>query len=295
MPRDEDAWEPRRLPRAAPEALPLWWRLSESPEPPEELWCVGSPPGEELKTVAVVGSRRPSRYGLDACAEIVRGLAGYPIAVVSGLALGVDAAAHKAALEAGVPTIAVPGSGLAESALYPRANLSLARRIFAEGGCLLSELEPEEGAAPWIFPKRNRLIAALADAVVVVEAAERSGTVITACLALDYGREVLAVPGQIFSELSRGSNRLLAAGAAPACSAEDVLLAVGIEPRVAEREPPPDLAPDARELLSALGEPRTPDELAEILRWPYPRVAAAISVLELHGLAVESAGAVRRA
>jgi|SRR3989344_431772 len=288
--RAEGGWEPRVLPRQDP----FWERLSLAPDPPKEAWILGKPPDPSLKIVAIVGSRRPSAYGLSATAHLVRGLAGMPIAIASGLAFGIDAAAHQAAIDAGLPTVALPGSGLAERVIYPRSHLPLARRIVEAGGCLVSELAPEEGAAPWVFPKRNRLIAGISDAVVVVEAARRSGSVITADLALRENKEVLAVPGPIFSELSGGTNHLLSQGAAAATCANDILRAIGLERAEAPTTPPPDLVPDARNLLTALTTPLSFDDLADLLRWPPDRTLAAISILELHGLVEERLGLVRK-
>ena len=133
------------------------------------------------------------------CKHLIEGLRGYPIVIVSGLAYGADAAAHRAALEVGLPTVAVPGSGLDWDILYPRANVGLAREILKAGGALLSEEEPETKAADWTFPKRNRVMAGLSRATLIIEAKELSGSLITARLTVEYNRELLVVPGSIFS------------------------------------------------------------------------------------------------
>lgn len=279
------------------EAEPLWARLRETPYPPEKLWARGPVPElSTAKVVAFVGSRNATAYGLEAARHLVEGLRGYPVIVASGLALGVDAAALAAAVEAGLPTLALPGSGLSDEAIYPRTNLPLARRILRAGGGLLSEMAPDERAAPWSFPRRNRILAGTADAVVVVEAQPRSGTLITARLAIDYSREVLAVPGSIFSTRSAGANWLLSQGAAPARGAEDILRAVGIEPRGegSPAQPPPDLEPDAGALFAAIEQPMGRDSLADELGWDAARLAVAAATLELHGLAEESLGQLRR-
>lgn len=279
------------------EAEPLWARLRETPYPPEKLWARGPVPDVTAsKVVAFVGSRNATAYGLEAARHLVEGLRGYPVTVASGLALGIDAAALAAALDADLPTIALPGSGLSDEALYPRTNLPLARKILRRGGCLLSEMAPLDRAAPWSFPRRNRILAGVADAVVVVEAQPRSGTLITARLALDYSREVLSVPGSIFSTRSAGANWLLSQGAAPARDAEDILRAVGIEPREkgSPTSPPPDLDPDARALFAAIEHPTSRDDLADRLGWDAARLAIAAATLELHGLAEESLGSLRR-
>lgn len=284
-------------PRELPAGGAIWRRLAETPRPPDRLWARGDPSAlDVLKIVAIVGSRNATAYGLEAARHLASGLRGYPVAVASGLALGVDAAALEAAVEYGVPALALPGSGLSDEALYPRTNLPLARRILRSGGCLLSEMAPDERAAPWSFPRRNRILAGIADAVVAVEAQRPSGTLITSRLALDYSREVLAVPGSIFSSRSAGPNWLLSQGAAPARDADDILRAIGIEPRAPESSaaPPPDLDPDAAELLAALDAPASRDDLSQRLSWPPSRTAAALSLLEMSGLAEERAGLVSR-
>lgn len=277
----------------------IWARLRETPFPPERLFARGPLPDFRAgKIVAFVGSRNATAYGLEAARHLVEGLRGYPVTIASGLALGVDAAALGAAVEVGLPAFALPGSGLSDESLYPRTNLPLARKILRRGGCLLSEMAPDERAAPWSFPRRNRILAGISDAVVVVEAQQKSGTLITAKLALDYSREVLAVPGSIFSTRSEGANWLLSLGAAPARSAEDILRAVNIEPRPPEAAaalaPPPDLEPDAATLLAALDGSPSRDDLMERLGWPAARLAVALATLELHGLIGETLGRVRR-
>jgi DNA processing protein len=291
--------ETNELPAARP--LPpggaIWGRLAETPYPPDALWIRGEAPDlSSITVVAILGSRNATDYGLEAARHLVEGLRGYPVCVASGLALGIDAAALQTAVEVGLPTLALPGSGLSDEALYPRTNLPLARKILRRGGCLISEMAPEERAAPWCFPRRNRILAGLADAVIVVEAQRPSGTLITSRLALDYSREVLAVPGSIFSTRSDGANWLLSMGAAPARNANDILTAIGIEPRAAETAvpPPPDLDPDAATVLAALDDPTSRDDLIDRLGWPAARLAVALSTLELHGLAEERSSSLRK-
>ena len=184
-------------------------RLLEIPEPPEHLWLAGAPLSQETVHLAVVGSRKYSAYGKEACETIIAGLSGYDITIVSGLAIGIDTIAHESALSAGLRTIAVPGSGLDVKILYPRQNVRLAERILNEGGTLLSEFEPGFKATPYSFPMRNRIMAGLAQATLVVEAGEKSGTLITARLATDYNRDVLAIPGSMFSQMQREQTSLL--------------------------------------------------------------------------------------
>ena len=239
--------------------------LAEIPQPPTELYLQGNLPVPELKLIAVVGSRKYTSYGKQVVDTLICGLANYPIGIVSGLALGIDALAHEAALRAGLYTIAVPGSGLHESILYPASNRRLASRILESGGGLLSEYEPTTPAAPWTFPQRNRIMAGMSHATLMIEAAEKSGTLITARLASDYNRELLVVPGSIFSKNSAGTHQFLKLGATPITTAEDILLALGIE--VAESAPQTksaaheDLAPAEQAVLNALLEPTDRDTL----------------------------------
>jgi DNA protecting protein DprA len=206
----------------------LFKRFLEIPDCPEKIYVKGSMPGPHMHTVAIVGSRALTSYGKDAVEKLVEGLAGYSVSVISGLALGTDAEAHKNALKNNLHTIAVPGSGLAHNVIYPRTNYDLAVKILESGGLLLSEFEPDQASLPWTFPMRNRLMATLADVVLIVEASYKSGTMITARLALEYNREVLAVPGSIFSKTSEGTNRLISQGAKIVTCSEDILEALGI-------------------------------------------------------------------
>jgi len=203
--------------------------LSEIPQCPDKLFIKGELPDESFTYLTVVGARRADSYGEEVCKQIIEGLMGYKIAIVSGLALGIDGFAHRSAIRAGLPTIAVPGSGLGKNVLYPRSHLKLAEDIQASGGALLSEFPPDFRATPYSFPQRNRLMAGMSKAVLVIEAEEKSGTLITARLALDYNREVLAVPGSIFSRLSSGTNKLLKQGATPVVDSNDVLDILGFE------------------------------------------------------------------
>ena len=203
--------------------------LLEIPDPPNKLYVRGTLPSFEMRWLAVVGSRAMSQYGRQVCEHLISGLRGYPIVIVSGLAYGVDACAHKNALEAGLTTVAVPGSGLDWNVLYPRANAGLAREILKSGGALLSEFEPDLKATDYTFPQRNRIMAGLSHATLIVEAKEKSGSLITARLTAEYNRELLVVPGSIFSAESRGTHQFLKLGATPVTTPEDILRALGIK------------------------------------------------------------------
>jgi len=177
--------------------------------------------------VALVGTRQCTAYGRKAADELAFDLVGYGIAVVSGLAFGIDQASHEGALRGGGRTVAVLGSGI--DCVYPSRHESLARRIVDAGGCVLSEFLPWSGPQRHHFPQRNRIISGLSKAVVVVEAGSHSGALITAAYALEQNREVMAVPGSVFSQASIGAHELLQAGAAPALGALSVLAAIGAD------------------------------------------------------------------
>jgi DNA processing protein len=264
--------------------------LREIPEPPERLYTIGELPPPETKLLTIVGSRKYTPYGQRVCEKLVQELRGYPVSIVSGLALGIDAIAHEAALRAGLHTIAVPGSGLSESVLYPRTNVALARRIVDAGGTLLSEFSPDESAARWTFPKRNRIMAGLADATLVVEATERSGTLITARLALEYNKSVLSVPASIFDASSSGSNNLLVRGATPITSGKDILDVLNILPFESPTHTYDDCTQLEAGILRTLDQPRTRTELLAMLSTPIHELNTALTTLEIKGYVKESAG-----
>ncbi len=261
-------------------------RLATVSDPPLGLFVRGEPPAG--RAVALVGARRATTYGREVGEYLGRELAGAGVAVVSGMARGVDAAAHRGALAGGGATVAVWGAG--PDRVYPPEHGALAEEI-ARGGCLVTEYPPGAPPLPHHFPERNRVIAGLAEAVVVVEADERSGALITARLALDEGRDVLAVPGSVFSRLSAGPNGLLRAGAAPVLSADDVLGALGLPPRAgAPAAPESDLV-----ALIPAGEAVTVDRLAAGSGKPVAEVLEALLLLELAGtVAREADGRYRR-
>ena len=256
-------------------------------DPPPGLFLRGDADQELLSrpAVAIVGARACSGYGASVARIFGRELAAAGLVVVSGLARGVDAEAHRGALEAGGATVAVLGCGIDRD--YPAAHAELARRIAATG-LVVSEYAPGVEPAPWRFPARNRIIAGLSAVVAVVEARERSGALITADLALEEGREVFAVPGEITSALSAGTNALLKLGAAPLTSAADVLSCFGLEP-----EPAAAVAVEgaAATLLALLRDaPAGADELARRSGFDAGEVARALVELELAGLAAAADG-----
>ncbi|MEI6494986.1 MAG: DNA-processing protein DprA [bacterium] len=276
--------------------------LFEIPEPPKELYAEGNLPWEqdEYKYLTVVGSRKFSTYGRDACEKLIAGLAGYPIVIISGLALGIDTIAHKAALKARLTTIAVPGSGLERSVLHPHTNKRLADDVVSAGGCLLSEYEPLMPAGVHTFPRRNRIIAGMSDAVLVIEAGEKSGTLITARLATEYNRDCLAVPGSIFSPSSTGANWLITQGATPITSSEDVLNALHInikeEQENKQQKLFADLSPQEKVIIDLIAsEPITRDEIIMTCELSTSEINTLLMTMEIKGLIKEEMGEIRLA
>jgi DNA processing protein len=261
-------------------------------DPPQRLFLRGAATPELLTraAVAIVGARACSPYGAHVARMLAREVAAAGVVVVSGLARGIDAEAHRGALEGGGHTVAVLGSGIDRD--YPAAHAGLARAI-AERSLLVSEYEPGVEPAPWRFPARNRLIAGLAAATIVVEARERSGALITADFALEEGREVFAVPGEITSGLSKGTNDLLRLGATPLTSAADVLELFDLGPPVPAAA---EVAGTAERVLARLrAGPASVDELVRGSGLDAAAVTAALVELELAGLAAEGEGRYRAA
>ncbi len=277
----------RRLHRRAAGYPPL---LSVIPDPPAVIWLRGAAETELLArpAVAVVGARACSSYGRSVARSLGRELAAAGLVVVSGLARGIDAEAHRGALDADGLTVAVLGCGIDRD--YPAAHRELASRITAKG-LIVSEYEAGVEPAPWRFPARNRIIAGLCHATVVVEARERSGALITADFALEDGREVMTVPGEITSAVSAGSNALLRLGATPVTAAADVLEAYGIE---VQRVPPPVPGGLAGVVLGRLaGGSASIDDLARMIGTAPGDIAAALIELELAGSVTEDDGVYR--
>lgn len=210
-----------KINKISPQSTNYTKLLEHIPNPPKQLFFRGELPEKRIKSVAIVGSRKPTSYGREVAQKIASDLAKNGIIVVSGMALGIDGIAHTAALEAGGTTIAVLANGVDK--FYPSSHRGLGEKIISSGGAILSEYEPGTPALAHQFLERNRLVSGLADAVVVVEAAARSGTLSTATHALEQGKEVFAVPGNITSPLSEGCNKLIKMGAQPLTSTQDIL------------------------------------------------------------------------
>lgn len=285
-------------------ACGLRWIGRSQPGYPPRLEAIHDPPAGlfvrgggalsllERPSVAVVGARACSTYGREVAASLARELAAAGVVVVSGLARGVDAAAHCGALESGT-TVAVLGCGIDRD--YPSGHAQLAARIAADG-LILSEYAPGVEPAPWRFPARNRIVAGLADATVVVEARERSGALITADLALDEGREVFAVPGEITSHLSDGTNALLRLGAVPVTCVADVLDVLGVDPVEQTQTDTAAVLQEPRLAAvhaAVVDAPSTVDELVRRTGIAASNVASALTELELLGLVTEADGLYR--
>ena len=260
-------------------------------DPPLALFWRGADPASCAPALAVVGARRCTAYGERAASLIGREAAAAGVVVISGLARGIDAAAHRGALETG-RTAAVLAGGL--DRVYPGEHRSLAERIVDSGGCLMSEQPPGVPPLPWLFPFRNRLITGLSLATVVVEAALRSGSLASARHALDQGRDVFAVPGPIDSPTSAGPNRLLRQGASTFCEPADLGAVAGLErmheSRVDNNSKTKvisvaELAPDEARILTALSaRTATADEICMDTALDGTRVLALLTALELDGL-----------
>ena len=268
--------------------------LGEIPQPPKKLWMAGTLPPAGTKYLCVVGSRALTPYGRDVTARLISGLAGHPISIVSGLALGADTQAHRSALSAGLHTIAIPGSGLSEKAISPRSNLGLAKDIVASGGLLVSEHPPEYLPHPYDFPSRNRIMVGMADAVLMIEAGEKSGSLISARLAGEYGRELLCIPHRIGDANGFGSHLFLRLGATLVTESSHILEALRLTPTESHTKPLPLL--DERELhMWTLLE--TPKTKADLVRTSGLSAADTITVLvtlDLKGMVKEEYGLWRR-
>jgi DNA processing protein len=268
--------------------------LREIPEPPPVLFALGDLALLDRPAVAIVGSRDHSEYGGEVARALAWGAASSGLVVVSGMARGLDAVAHAAALDAGGATIGVLGNGL--GVIYPTANRALYQRV-AAGGLLLTEFPPGERPTAGSFPRRNRLISGLARVTVVVEAAEGSGALITAGTALDQGREVMVVPGNITSPSSVGANRLIRDGAAPLLSSDDLLehYPEAVRPAEGFAEPtrplPEGLAAGDRAIAELIGrDPVLLDDLVGRSGRPAGELLAALSALEITGVVEQRPG-----
>jgi DNA processing protein len=270
-------------------------QLGKIPDPPEKMHLWGAPPTEGNKLLAVVGSRKYTSYGREACESIITGLTGQPITIVSGLALGIDGIAHRTALNAGLQTFALPGSGLDKKVLHPHSHYSLAEEIVESGGGVASEYDNTMPAGTWAFPRRNRIMAGISHAVLVIEAERKSGTLITSRLATEYNRDVGAVPGPVTSPTSDGPHMLIRLGAALIRDANDVLEMLGLKsgdtPTLLDTD---DLSDEEKIFINLLADPLERDVLVRHSKLDISKANAILSLLEIKGLIIEELGEVRK-
>ncbi|MFZ2621316.1 MAG: DNA-processing protein DprA [Minisyncoccia bacterium] len=265
--------------------------LLEINDPPKSMRIIGDIPQTE-KYLAVVGSRKYSEYGKAVCEKLIEGLKGYSITIVSGLALGIDSIGHRSALKAGLPTVAIPGSGLGDKVLYPSSHKELAKQIVESGGCLISEFEDEYPSFPYNFPQRNRIIAGMSHATLVIEAELKSGTLITSKYAIEYNRDVFTIPNSIFSKTSEGPHMLLRLGATPITQSSDIISALGLTPHdnLFERRDYSNCSSDEHEVVNILQEPISRDEIIRRLGKPVYVTQTILATMEIKGLIEEVMG-----
>lgn len=258
--------------------------LRQIPSPPKDLFWAGTHPNEFLDKprVAIVGSRKVSGYGRGVTEQLASELARAKVVIISGLALGVDSIAHQSTLNAGGLTIAVLPTSLDQ--IYPASHLNLARQIVGTGGCLISEYPMGVEAFRSNFIARNRLISGLADVLLITEAAKNSGTMHTAGFALEQGRTVMAVPGNINSPGSEGCNNLIKAGATPVTGVDDILFALGIDPGAPKQIKIFRGAVDEQKIFDLIRQGiANPEELAIAAKLSSPDLNAALTMLEING------------
>ena len=273
--------------------------LEEINQLPNKLFYAGKIADWNRKLLCIVGSRKNTNYGREATETLIEGLRGYPITIVSGLALGIDSIAHRAAIKNNLPTIAIPGSGLSLEVLHPQSHTHLATEIIEKGGMMMNEFEPDFKATHYSFPQRNRIMAGMSHATLVIEATQKSGTLITARLATEYNRDVLALPGSIFNSTSQGPHMLIRLGATPIRDSNDILEALHLEKTGnGEYENNEEKYFDCSEkemfIIKLLIEPLERDEILRQIQTkhqiPVGEIQTLLSLLELKGLIKETLG-----
>ena len=258
--------------------------LAEISDPPITLFIRGKLPNQQIPTLAVVGTRKFSEYGKLVCQQLVTPLARQNISIVSGLALGIDGIAHESALAGHGHTVAVLGSGINRDNIYPASHRQLAEKIIAAGGAVLSEYPPGFSPTQYSFPARNRIIAGLSLGTLVIEAPEESGSLITARVALDYNREVMAVPHPINSLSGAGNNNLLKNGAHVITASEDVTNALNLQnaQKLVAQPLPLPASPQEAKILSTLSrEPKHIDLIIKESGLPGPTAMGTLTIMEM--------------
>lgn len=263
--------------------------LNSIAKPPKILNYIGTLPSTRVSSVAIVGTRKPTSYGKEVTHTFAFELAKRGVVIISGLALGVDGIAHRAALEANGKTLAVLGCGLPR--IYPSSHKALADQIVQNGGAVLSEYQTNEVARPHYFLERNRIVSGLADAIIITEAASRSGTLNTAMHALEQGREVFVVPGNITSPMSVGCNQLIKQGAIPISNSSEVLEIIAPDQLPGQAILPLGNTPLETNIIELLAKgTRDGDELQQKAKVPATELSMALTMLELGG-SIRSLGA----
>lgn len=255
--------------------------LKEISDPPETLYVRGNLNWGRWPMVAIVGTRKPTSYGVQIATRLAEAIANQSV-VISGLAYGVDSLVHQAVVNRGGKTVAVLGSGIDDESIYPSTNRGLALEILKLGGALVSEYPPKSEPLKHHFPQRNRIIAGLAHKIVVVEASEGSGALITAKLGLDYNREVLAVPGEITNPAAYGPNLLISEGAKPVLTPSDV---VEIVPTAVNQN-----LTETEEIVynSIVLGAKTVDEIMKVTNLPVSEINIIVTLLEMRGIIINT-------
>jgi len=257
--------------------------LKQIAEPPKSLRIIGNYPNPENIRLCVIGPRKYSEYSKAVCEKLISELAGYPITIVSGLAYGIDSIAHKSALKNNLETIAILGSGLGERYIYPRAHFNLAKEIFYSGGSLISEFPDDFSATKYSFPQRNRIMVGMSEATLVIETREKSGTMITTRLTLDYNNELMTIPGSIFNESCTGANNLIKEGAHPVTCGKDILEILGIEIKDTNNYKQ-DLSENENLVIENLKEPITDENLIIKTKLSIAEFNETLTLLEVKNL-----------
>jgi len=261
--------------------------LKEIHNAPKQLYVRGGLPKDHNLNFAIVGTRAASEYGKTLAFKIAKELAELGFNIVSGLALGIDTRAHLGALEGKGRTTAVMGSAIDDNSIYPSENLNLVKKIISSGGAVISEYEPGTKSEIWFFPERNRIISGLSQGVLVVEAPEKSGALITARLALEQNREVFAIPGSIFSKNSFGANNLIKSGAKVVTSVDDILEELNltdlkVKKGIEEKE---NLTEEEKIILNIIEKELIHiDKICKISKMAANKVLSIVSLLEIRGI-----------
>jgi DNA processing protein len=272
--------------------------LLEISQCPTHLFYKGNIPEKKdgVKIISFVGSRKCTTYGKEVTKFLINNLPKDKVMIVSGLAVGIDSMSHEMAILNNIKTIAFPGSGLGDTSIYPQSNVKLAKKIFDNSGALFSEWEEDQKSQTYFFPARNRLMAAVSDLVIVIEAQEKSGSQITARLGLEYNKEVAIVPGSIFSSYSRGTLNLLKDGAHPITSADDICSILGIKTGETGKL---DLknssfTDEEKIILEMLESPMGKDEIIEGSGLDIDQVLSTLISLESRGIIVDQFGEIKK-